>query len=155
MRRSWLWAGVVVLLAGAGCVLRPRVELAPGASLQSYRWFEVGPVTDETGSPPRLPTDVTDSLRSRLASRLREHGYDVVAGDSAAGPVLRIDSRVVDLRSSVRSRCVLRSTLTDRDTGRRLGDIIAEEEDWLTAFPILMRCARVVADEIDRRVRGR
>ncbi len=158
------------LAALAAClpVRRPVVELQPGASLRSYRVFAVGPVVDESGYP--FPYDITDSLSSRLVKRLREHGLSVASGDSAAGgqggPVLRIESRLTTFRSrgialmfgggpGLGSRCELTSTLVDGASGRRLGEIRAAEDDVLAPFTVLMTCARMVADEIDRRVRGR
>jgi hypothetical protein len=54
-----------------------------------------------------------------------------------------------------RTRCRFTSVLIDGATGRRIGEIRAAEDDELPPFMVLMRCARMVGDEIDRRVRGR
>lgn len=155
-----------LLVAALGCVLpvlRPRVHLEPGASLRSYRTFDVASVVDESGW--RFPYDVTDSLRSRLVQRLREHGYAVAPRDTAgagdAGAVLRIDSRLTGFKSGGigftlggrRTVCWFESVLTDARSGRRIGEIDAAEGDEIAPFAVLMRCARIVADEIDRRVR--
>ncbi len=165
-RLTWLLAALAACLP----VRRPTVELQPGASLRSYSVFDVGSVVDESGYP--FPYDITDSLRSRLAKRLREHGLSVASGDSAAvgagggGAVLRIESRLTTFRSrgialmfgggpGLGSRCELTSTLVDGASGRRLGEIRAAEDDVLAPFTVLTTCARMVADEIDRRVRGR
>jgi len=154
-------------VALGGCFLpplRPRVHLEPGVSLTSYRVFDVGRVVDESGWP--FPYEITDSLRRRLVQRLREHGYEVTVRDSAGGrgdgAVLRIESRLTAFRSGglgfmqsgPRTRCWLASTLIDGSSGRRVGEIFAAEDDELAPFAVLMRCARIVADEIDRRVRG-
>lgn len=160
---TWLLAALAACLP----VRRPTVQLQPGASLRSYRIFDVGSVVDASGYP--FPYDITDSLRNRLVRRLREHGLSVAAGDSAAGggaAVLRIESRLTTFRSrgiallfgggpGLGSRCELTSTLVDGASGRRLGQIRAAEDDVVAPFTVLMTCARMVADEIDRRVRGR
>ncbi len=162
-RQRLIWL-LSALGLGAAClpVRRPSVHLEPGVALATYRAFEVGAVTDESGWP--FPYDVTDSLRSRLVARLREHGYTVVTpGDSGVASVLRIESRLTAFRSGgrgltgegPRTRCRLTSALFDRATHRRLGEIRAAEDDELPPFMVLMTCARMVADEIDRRARGR
>lgn len=144
--------------------MRPSVDLEPGASLTAYRMFEVGPVKDE--SDWRFPEDydIADSLRSRIVARLRERGHALVTPkDSAAVGVLRVESRLTFFRSGgwglmhegPRTRCRLTSVLIDRATGRRIGEIRAADDDELPPFMVLMTCARMVADEIDRRLRGR
>lgn len=125
-----------------GCflpALRPQVHLEPGVSLTSYRVFEVGRVVDESGWP--FPYDITDSLRSRLVQRLRDHGYEATVRDSARGredgAVLRIESRLTGfrsggmgfMRSGPRTRCWFASTLIDGPSGRRVGEIVAAEDD--------------------------
>jgi hypothetical protein len=154
----------LVVLAGCLPVRRPSVHLEPGASLASYRAFEVTPVKDESGWSFPLDYEIADSLRSRVAGRLRELGYTVVSSrDTATAGVLRIDSRLTAFRSGgmglmlegPRTRCRFTSTLLDRATLRRIGEIYAEADDELPPFMVLMSCARMVADEIDRRVRGR
>jgi hypothetical protein len=164
MHRDGRWL-IWLLVALAAClpVRRPDVALASGAALASYRVFDVTPVIDETGY--RFPYDITDSLRGRLVQRLREKGFIVAARDSAGGAVLRIESRLTSFRSGGgialtlggpgSTRCGLTSTLVDGASGRWLGEIRAEEDDNLAPFTVLMTCARMVADEIDRRVRGR
>jgi hypothetical protein len=153
-----------LLVALAAClpVRRPSVTLAPGAALGSYQVFDVGPVIDETGYP--FPSGITDSLRSRLVRRLREKGFIVASRDSASGAVLRIESRLTAFRSGGISlslggpgstRCGLTSALIDGTSGRWLGEIRAAEDESLTPFTVLMTCARMVADEIGRRVRVR
>jgi hypothetical protein len=164
----WLLPAVVAGLAGAAAaclpVRRPSVALEPDVSLASYRMVDVGPVKDESGWRFPEAYEITDSLRSRLVDRLRERGLVIAPRDSARGTgVLRIESRLTFFRSGgmglmmegPRTRCRLTSILSDGATGRRLGEIHAEQDDELPPFMVLMTCARMVADEIDRQVRGR
>lgn len=158
---------LILFLAALGACLpvrRPSVDLEPGASLALYRLFDVGPVQDETGWPFPENYAITDSLRSRLVERLRERGLTIAPGDSARGAgaaVLRIESRLTFFRSGgmglmlegPRTRCRFTSVLIDGATGRRIGEIRAAEDDELPPFMVLMRCPRMVADELDRRVR--
>jgi hypothetical protein len=161
----WLLPALAVG-AAAAClpVRRPSVELEPDASLTSYRMFDVGPVRDESGWRFPEEYEITDSLRSRLVERLRERGLTIAPHDSTRGAgVLRIESRLTFFRSGgfglmmegPRTRCRLTSVLSDGATGRRLGEIRAAQDDELPPFMVLMSCARMVVDEIDRRVRGR
>jgi hypothetical protein len=157
---------VVAGVAGATClpVRRPSVDLEPEVSLASYRMVDVAPVKDESGWRFPEAYEITDSLRSRLIERLRERGLTIAPRDSARGPtVLRIESRLTFFRSGgmglmmegPRTRCRLTSVLSDGATGRRLGEIRAADDDELPPFMVLMTCARMVADEVDRQMRGR
>jgi hypothetical protein len=145
------------------------VSLEPGASLKDYWFFAVAPVTDETGYP--FSFSITDSLRERLVERLRSHGLPVVPLDAPtdpAAPALVITSTlqafkgggmVLKLPGRGVTACVLRSELTDKRTGRRIGEIVAsdvaEGAQGVAPFQILMGCARMVADEIHRQLRRR
>jgi len=160
VKACWLLAALTACLP----VRRPSVDLEPGVSLTGYRVFDVGPVVDESGWP--FPYPIGDSLRTRLVDRLREHGLVVATRDSTGAPVLRIESRLTYFRGSSAvglrfgggigsSRCRLTSVLHDGATGRRLGEIRAAEDDELAPFTVLMTCARMVGDEVFRRVRGR
>jgi hypothetical protein len=164
--RMGIWLLPALAAGAVAClpVRRPSVALEPGASLTSYRRFDVGPVRDESGWRFPEAYEITDSLRSRLVERLRERGLTIAPRDSARGAgVLRIESRLTFFRSGgmglmmegPRTRCRLTSVLSDGATGRRLGEIEAAQDDELPPFMVLMFCARMVADEIDRRVRGR
>ena len=156
---------IAVLSALAAClpVRRPSVELEPGVSLAGYRAIDVGAVEDDSGW--RFPEgyEVDDSLRSRLVARLHERGLPLALPDSArVSGVLRLDTRLTFFRSGgfglmmegPRTRCRLGSVLSDGATGRRLGEIRAADDDELPPVMVLMTCARMVADEVDRRVRG-
>ena len=155
---------IALLLCFSACrPLRPRVSLAPGASLKPYHVFVVRPVTDRTGAHFNL--DVSDSLQQQLARRLRSHGLTVVtdsAGDTTAAALVIITS-LVDFRGipmwlQVPSRgttgCELRSELRDHETGRRIGEIVAAElGEERTPLMVLFECAHDMADEIDRQRR--
>jgi hypothetical protein len=153
-----------MLLCCSACTpVRPRVSLAPGASLKGYQVFVVGPVTDETGA--RFNLDVSDSLRQQLARRLRSYGLTAVTEppeDTTARAVI-ITSALVDFKGipmwlQVPARgitgCELRSELRDHRTGQRIGEIdaadLAEEH---TPLIVLFQCAHDVADAIERQVR--
>ncbi len=156
------WAIVPLALLGACTPLRPQVSLEPGVSLKSYRRFVVEPVTDATGAAFNL--SVTDSLRRQLADRLRSHGLTVAAtpGD-IAGPALVITSTLegfkgipftLQLGGPGVTTCALRSVLRDGDTGRRLGEILAQDlEEGIRPISVLNECARDVGDAIHRLVR--
>ena len=162
-RRRVTW--LALSLAACLPVGRPSVQLEPGASLSGYRVFDVRPVVDKSGWP--FPYDITDSLRNELAHRLREHGYTVTTADSTrgggGGAILGVESRLTYFQTGAAvftleggpggTRCALTSVLMDAASGRRLGEIAATEQDQGSPFEVLMSCARVVADEINRRVR--
>jgi hypothetical protein len=155
---------VVICCCFSRCTpLRPRVSLAPGASLKGYTVFIVGPVTDETGA--RFNLDVADSLRQRLVSRLRSHGLAAAteAPAEAVEPAVVISSALVGFRGipmwlQVPARgttgCELRSVLRDSETGRRIGEIVAADlSEEYSPMVVLIQCAHDVADAIDRQVR--
>ena len=159
----------LLLCLGACAPVRPRVSLEPGARLKDYFFFVVAPVTDETGYP--FSFDIADSLRERLVARLASHGLPVVppdAPDDPAAPALVITSAlksfkggaiVLKLPGRGVTACTFRSVLTDKRTGRRVGEIVAsdvvEGAEGGTPFETLMGCARMVADEIHRQLRRR
>ena len=157
-------SAITLLLWCTCCTpVRPRVVLAPGASLKGYEVFLVGPVTDATGA--RFNLDVGDSLRQQIARRLRSHGLIAVTDsptDSAA-PALLITSALVGFRGipmwlQVPARgttaCELRSELRDNRTGRRIGEIVAADlGEEHTPLLVLMQCAHDVADAIERQLR--
>lgn len=157
-------SATALLLCVSACTpLRPRVSLAPGASLKSYHVFVVRPVTDETGA--RFNLDVSDSLRQQLVRRLQSHGLTVVTDDTldTATPALVITTALVDFRGipmwlQVPARgttgCELRSELRDHQTGQRIGEIVAAElGEERTPLIVLYECAHDMADEIDRQRR--
>jgi hypothetical protein len=155
---------IALLLCFSACSpIRPRVSLAPGASLKGYRVFVVGPVRDETGAQFNL--NVSDSLRQQLARRLQSHGLTVVTDAPADtdAPALVITSALVGFKGipmwlQVPARgvtgCELRSELRDNQTGQRIGEIdaadLAEEH---TPLIVLFQCAHDVADAIVRELR--
>ena len=157
---------IVALLCLVACTpVRPRVSLVRGASLKTYHAFVVAPVTDATHYPFTFP--VTDSLRQRLASRLKTHGLNVAETPDTAGPALVITSTLNLFKSGAlgiqmptavgTSRCMLSSELTDGRTGQRVGEIEASEitgEDTQprSPFGLLMTCAQMIADEIAKQV---
>jgi len=157
-------SAIALLLCCSACTpLRPRVSLAPGASLKGYEVFVVGPVSDETGAQFNL--DVSDTLRQALMRRLRSHGLVATTGapqDSAA-PTVSITSALVGFRGipmwlQVPARgvtgCELRSELRDKKTGQRIGEIDAAElAEEHTPLTVLMQCAHDVADAIERQLR--
>jgi hypothetical protein len=145
--------------ATAACApLRPSVSLQPGASLAGYRAFEVAPVSDQTGYA--LPPDALDAVRLALESRLRSRSH-AAAGEPE--DTLIIESKLTDFRpgepffftlpSGRRSRCELRSALVDKRSGKVIGVIVASEDEARSPMSVLRTCARMVADEIDRRTR--
>ena len=155
------WGSALLLLLGACTPLRPRVTLEPGVSLKGYRVFIVGPVTDETGA--RFNLKVTDSLHQTLVDRLQSHGLTVAAPSDTTSPALVITSTLeafkgmpltLQLWSPGVTSCVLRSELRDKQTGRRLGEIVASvlEEDF-RPMVVLDECAHDVADAIHRQLR--
>ena len=153
----------LLLYLGACSPVRPRVSLAPGASLKGYHVVVVRPVRDQTGAPFNL--DVSDSLRQALIRRLESHGLPVV-DDSAVDPIdpaLVVASTLVDFRGmpswlQVPQRgttaCELHAELSDYQTGKRLGSIAAADlgEEYTPLF-MLVRCAHAMADAIDRQVK--
>jgi hypothetical protein len=155
---------IALLLCVSACTpVRPRVFLAPGASLKGYTVFIVGPVTDETGA--RFNLEVGDSLRQRIVRRLRSHGLaaDTKAPEETAEPAAVITSTLVGFRGmpmwlqmSGRGTigCELRSVLRDAETGARIGEIVAAElSEEYSPMNVLIQCAHDVADAIDRQVR--
>lgn len=157
-------SATALLLCISACTpVRPRVSLAPGASLKPYQVFIVRPVTDETGA--RFNLDVNDSLRQALVKRLRSHGLTVVTDDTVdmATPAVVITSALVGFRGipmwlQVPARgttgCELRSELRDNQTGERIGVINAAElGEEHTPLIMLIQCAHDVADAIERQRR--
>jgi hypothetical protein len=151
-----------VLVFSGACLtpIRPDVLLEPGASLVGYRVFVVGPVADQTGAPFNL--NVTDSLGTELAGRLRSHGLPVVTtpSDTTSG-VLLITSTLVAFRGmSIQlqlpgpggsdTMCRLR----DGKTGRRLGEIVSSDMGGRRPMTVLNECAHDMGDEIYRQQRG-
>lgn len=159
-------AAIALLLCCTACTpLRPRVSLVPGASLKNYRVFVVRPVTDETGA--RFNLDVSDSLRQAIAKRLSSHGLTVVAdvpAEDTAPPALVISSALVGFKGipmwlQVPARgvtgCELRTVLRDAKTGERIGEMAsAELAEEYSPLMVLIRCAHIMADEINRRARS-
>ncbi len=155
------WVIVPLALLGACTPLHPRVLLKPGVSLRTYHLFVVEPVTDATGAAFNL--SVSDSLRQQLADRLSSHRLKVaVARGDSAGPALVITSTLegfkgmpltLQLPSPGETMCALRSVLRDRDTGRRLGEILAQDlEEGIRPMTVLNECARDVGDAIYRQL---
>lgn len=150
----------LALLLTACAPVHPEVSLVPGASLKSYHLFVVEPVTDETGAKFNL--NVVDTLRQQLADRLRSHHLKVAEATDTAGPALVIVSTLerfkglpIEIQMPGRgvTMCALRSVLRDRDTGRRLGEILAQDqEEGFKPLTVLNECARDVGDAIAREV---
>jgi len=122
----------------------------------------VEPVTDATGAAFNL--NVADTLRQELALRLRSHGLTVAeASTDTAGPALVVTSTLerfkgipltLQLGGGGGAMCALRSVLRDRATGRRLGEILAQDqEERLRPLTVLNECAHDVADAIYRQLR--
>ena len=153
----------LLLLLSACTPVRPQVMLEPGASLKGYRVFVVGPVTDETGS--RFNLNVTDSLRTQLAARLRSHGLTVAAApppDTTVAALLVTSALegfrgmpfTLQLEGPGVTGCTLRSELRDAHTGRRIGEIVASVlEERIRPMWALVECAHDVADAIQRQLR--
>ena len=158
---------IVALLCLVACTpVRPRVSLVRGASLKSYHTFVVASVSDATHYPFTFP--ITDSLRQRIAARLRERGLTVAETPAdPTGPlvitstlnVFKSGSLGLQLPTAVgTSRCMLSSELTDGRTGQRVGEIEAseitgEDSQPMSPFRLLMLCAQMTADELTRQVR--
>lgn len=158
---------IALLLVAACTPLRPQVSLAPGVSLKDYRVVVVGPVTDLSGYP--FQYNVADTLRARLADRLRSKGVTVVPDTTdTTAPVLFVVSSLDGFKSGAltiqlptamgTSRCAFSSRLMDGRSGRRLGEIASaevssEDTQQLSPAELLATCARITADEIARRIK--
>ena len=157
----------VCLLALAACTpIKPQVSLAPGVSLRGYQSVIVGTVTDGTSFPFNF--NITDSLKTQLADRLRRDGLTVVNDTLGTGPVLLMVSSLDVFKSGGlalqlpggqgTSRCAFSSRLADARSGKRLGEIVSAEvadRDFgptRTPYSLLETCVRMTADEIKRRV---
>jgi hypothetical protein len=170
MRNNSRAAALVLAAAAAtACIpIRPRVDLERGVSLASYQVFDVGPVVDETHYP-FFPWPVADSLRQQLARRLKANGLTVrVRADTAdtaqATPrALLLNSSLEFFRGGqvplqvpstrIASRCVFVTDLVDEATGRKVGQIVATNNDTYMPLQVLWDCARMVGNELARRVK--
>ena len=155
---------IALLLCCSACTpIRPRVSLAPGASLKGYEVFLVRPVKDQTGA--RFNLDVSDTLRQALTRRLRSHGLIALtdAPEDTTAPTVILTSALVGFRGipmwlQVPARgitgCELQTELRDSKTGARIGEIDAAElAEEHTPLLVLIQCAHDVADAIDRQLR--
>ncbi len=151
----------------AACTpLRPRVSLAPGASLRGYRSVIVGSIADASGYPFNFK--IGDSLKVQFADRLRHYGLTVVDDTLGSGSVLLVVSSLDGFKSGAlavqlpagrgTSRCAFSSRLADARTGRRLGEIVSAEVSdreigpSRSPYSLLETCVRMTADEIKRQV---
>jgi hypothetical protein len=167
--RSLYHVVIIVSSALVACQpLRPQVSLEPGVSLKSYHLVAVGPVQDRSGYPFNYP--IGDTLHVRLKDALQQDGVPLVStGSDTTAPILFVVSSLdrfkngalnVALPSSLgTSECVFSSRLLDGHSGRRLGEIVSSEiidpEDTqrITPQQLLTTCARLTADELERRLK--
>lgn len=124
-----------MILITACTANKPMLRLEPGVSLTSYKYFEVLPVTNETQQTFEFDVAqaLTDNLRAKFEARKR------LAEEAAnAGTVLLVKSAILVyepgnavqrmvLPGSGKTKCTVRTLLTDKRTGNPVGEMVSTE----------------------------
>lgn len=144
----------VVFSLMTGCASE---RINSGLSFSGYQAFEVSPVSNETGRSFRF--DVGAEITRHIISKLRQEGLNVT---DTSGKTLVIRSRLTLYETQVAGTadCTVRSTLTDKDTGKLLGEIVATRSVSAGGLPQLglkpeRAVLEMVADEIVAQIEER
>ena len=159
-----------LLLFLCGCVAaKPMVSMEEGASLKTYKVFQVAPAINETGET--FEFDVTGELTNKVKLRLTEKGYKVEEVSASEG-VLVIKNSLMDYEAGNAAgrwlapgvgvtQATVKTSLIDKTTGTIIGEMVTSESVSggglfsVGAYKqILDTIAKGIANEIDTRMKS-
>jgi len=168
---------LLVFVVGCATSHRPLVWVEQGVSLSRYKAFEVTPALNETGQT--FDFEVADTLTQYIQSGLKEKGYILAEGSTMAPTTLMVTSRLITyepgnvagrmLGFGGQARCILRSALIEKDTGKMIAEVVSAQETQSGGLlggavgvasaigagqVMLHNCATAIVEEIDRRFKG-
>jgi hypothetical protein len=126
----WLWL--------AACSTgTPITWIERDVSLAGWRMVEIPPIVDQTGT--KHDFDVAATIRQEVIGDLKKHGFEVLQGDTHGEKVIVASCKVVSYEmgsafarwaapGSGKTECVVKCALSDRESGKSLGEITANRE---------------------------
>lgn len=169
MDKNFILVFFLLLFLGGCVAAQPMVSMEEGASLKTYKVFEVIPAINETGET--FEFDVTGELTNKVKLRLSDLGYKVEEVNLSEG-VLVIKNSLMDYEAGNAAgrwlapgvgvtQATVKTSLIDKTTGTIIGEMVTSESVSggglfsVGAYKqILDTIAKGIVNEIDTRMKS-
>ena len=134
MKVSWLLFYTILLSLAACSTGKPIVWIERDVSLAGWRTVEILPIVDESGKKHEL--DVATTIRQEVISNLEKRGLVIMSAGSMRHNVIVAECKLISYEAgsalarwtapgSGKTECFVKCTLTDKESGKQLGEITA------------------------------
>lgn len=134
MKASRLLYFTILLCLAACSTGMPIVWIERDVSLAGLRTVEILPIVDETGK--KRDFDVTATIRQEVVSNLENRGFAIEDGSRVRHNMIVVACKLISYEAgsalarwtapgSGKTQCFVKCTLTDKESGKPLGEITA------------------------------